>query len=221
MIFPFKLEGNMLSVISYQTITNSPDLFFGQHQLRHREFLERQHYAVKSFDDMEYDQYDNLASKYLVYSDDGKQVLGCSRLTPVYLGSMLQDLFPDLVDDPTIYQRPKTWEGTRFCVDSRLAPAQRLKILRHISVGYLEYALHFGIERIIGLMQTLVLRSVWERNGIHLRRLGPVSPIGDHSKIQAACIDVTSNQYARACERTGVVSPLGLVLPNEVELNAL
>jgi acyl homoserine lactone synthase len=206
----------MLSVISYQTISRNPDLFFGQHQLRHREFLERQRYAVKSFEDMEYDQYDNLASRYLVYSDDGKQVLGCSRLTPVYQGCMLQDLFPEFVDDPTIYTLPQTWEGTRFCVDSRLAPEHRLHILKHISVGYLELALHSGIDRIIGFMQTLVLRSVWERNGIQLRRLGQVLPIGEHSKVQAACIEVSEAQYACACERTGVVSPLGLHHPSEV-----
>lgn len=206
----------MLSVISYKSISTSADLFFGQHRLRHQEFIERQRYSVKVFDGMEFDEYDTLASVYLVYSEDGKCVLGCSRLTPISLGCMLKDHFIDLVDDQTIFQSPNTWEGTRFCIDSRLPADKRLEILRQISVGYLECALHFGIERIIGLMPTLILRSVFERNGIALRRLGKPHAIGDHAKIQAACIDVEGEQYHRACMTTGIESPLGLLRPKEV-----
>jgi acyl homoserine lactone synthase len=207
----------MLSIISYKSISTSADLFFGQHRLRHREFIERQSYSVKVFDGMEFDEYDTLASLYLVYCEDGKTVLGCSRLTPIHLGCMLQDHFSYLVDDPSIYAGVNTWEGTRFCIDSRLPSDKRLHILRQISVGYLECALHFGWERIIGLMPTLILRSVFERNGINLTRLGKPQAIGDHSKIQAACIDVTVDQYRRACLSTGIESPLGLMGAREAE----
>jgi acyl homoserine lactone synthase len=201
----------MLSLISYNSISTSADLFFDQHRLRHQEFIERQSYAVKAFNGMEFDEYDTLASRYLVYSEDGKHVLGCSRLTPTHLGCMLQDHFSHLVDDPSIYTAPNTWEGTRFCIDSRLPGDKRLQILRQISVGYLECALHFGWERIIGLMPTLILRSVFERNGVALTRLGQAQAVGDHAKIQAACIDVTFDQYQRACVSTGIDSPLGLI----------
>jgi len=207
----------MLSIISYKSISTSADLFFGQHRLRHQEFIERQNYAVKVFDGMEFDEYDTLASVYLVYSEDGKRVLGCSRLTPTGLGSMLQDHFSELVDDTAIFSLPDTWEGTRFCVDSTLPADMRLHILRQISVAYLECALHFGMKRIIGLMPTLILRTVFERNGIALRRLGAPHAIGDHARIQAACIDVDKIQYHRACSRTGVESPLGLLRPVEVD----
>lgn len=209
----------MLSLISYKSISTSADLFFGQHKLRHQEFIERQSYSVKVFDGMEFDEYDTLASVYLVYSEDGKRVLGCSRLTPINLGCMLKDHFSDLVDDHQLFSLPNTWEGTRFCVDSQLSADKRLHILKQVSVGYLECALHFGIERIIGLMPTLILRSVFERNGIALRRLGQPNVIGDHAKIQAACIEVDLDQYKRACVKTGVESPLGLLRPEEVGRN--
>ncbi len=209
----------MLSVISYKSIASSADLFFGQHRLRHQQFIERQSYEVKSFDGMEFDEYDSLASIYLVYSEDGKHVLGCSRLTPVDLGSMLKDHFPHLVDDHSIFKRPRTWEGTRFCIDSDLPADKRLHILRHISLGYVEYALFNGIERIIGLMPTLILRSVFERNGIALGRLGAPYAIGDHSRIQAASIEVSIEQYVNACVRTGIESPLGLQRPAEASRN--
>lgn len=200
----------MLKVISYKTISQTPDLFFGQHQLRHQEFISRQGYDVKVTDGLEFDEYDSLVSHYLVYSEDGKTVRGCSRLTPITFGCMLKDHFPSLVDDPSIFARDTVWEGTRFCVDSSLSADRRRAILQAICVGYLEFALYHGIETIIGLMPTLILRSVFERNGIHLNRLGQPQAIGDHSKIQAAAIAVTQEQYARACETTGCVSPLGL-----------
>ncbi|WP_443749491.1 acyl-homoserine-lactone synthase [Asticcacaulis solisilvae] len=205
----------MLSIISYKSISTSADLFFGHHRLRHQEFIERQSYSVKVFDGMEFDEYDTLASLYLVYSEDGKQVQGCSRLTPVHLGCMLQDHFAYLVDDPTIFTAADTWEGTRFCIDSRLPADKRAHILRHISVGYLECALHFGMARIIGLMPTLILRSVFERNGVALDRLGAPHAIGDHAKIQAASIAATFDQYRNACRATGMDSPLGLLSSTE------
>ena len=47
------------------------------------EFIDRQQYDVKTIDGMEFDEYDTLASVYLVYSENGRTVLGCSRLTPI------------------------------------------------------------------------------------------------------------------------------------------
>lgn len=199
----------MLSVISYKEISQVPDLFFGHHKLRHQEFIDRQHYDVRTLDGMEFDEYDTLASAYLVFSEDGKSVLGCSRLTPVDFGCMLQDHFPELVDDHRIFSEPDVWEGTRFCIDSRLPAEKRMAILKTLCVGYLEFALDRGIDRIIGLMPTLILRSVFERNGVELNRLGAAFQIGHHSKIQAAAITVTWDQMQRANQSTGLRNVLG------------
>ena len=200
----------MLKMISYRDISKNADLFFNQFQLRHREFIERQQYDVKTFEGMEFDEYDTLASVYLVYSEDGKNVLGCSRLTPISYGCMLADHFPDLVDDKAIFRSDDVWEGTRFCVDSRLSAEQRLKISHHICAGYVEFGLSRGADRIIGLMPTLILRSVFERAGIDLQRLGPTRKIGAHSKIQAAAISIDEQQLAGVAGKTGLSNVLGL-----------
>lgn len=194
----------MLKLISFKDIGANADLFYGQFQLRHQEFIERQHYDVKSTDGMEFDEYDTLVSAYLVYSEDGKTVLGCSRLTPISYGCMLADHFPSLVDDRAIFAAPDVWEGTRFCVDHRLAPEKRLHILRTICAGYIEFGLARGIDRIIGLMPTIILRSVFERSGIKLERLGAPQQVGDHAKIQAAAISINEGQRARVTEVTGL-----------------
>jgi len=200
----------MLTAISYKEATKYTDLFYGQFRLRYREFVDRQNYEVRSIDAMEFDQFDNLASVYLVYSEDGRTVLGCSRLAPIAYGCMLAELFPQMVDDRSIFQRPRIWEGTRFCVDHRLPAEQRRSVLRHISLGYIAYGLAHGVDRIIGLMPTAILRTVFERNGIRLERLGAAQQIGDHSKIQAASIEINADQLASAEARTGLRDVLGL-----------
>lgn len=198
----------MIKVISYKDISKHSDLFFSQFQLRHREFIDRQGYAVRSFEGMEFDQYDTLASIYIVYSEDGKNVLGCSRLTPVDFGCMLADHFPHLVDDPSIFAADGVWEGTRFCIDRRLAPNVRRFICAQMAAAYVEFGLAQGISRIIGLMPTLILRSVFERNGIWLDRLGEPFSVGEHSRIQAASIRILPEQRDRIFEQTGIINVL-------------
>ncbi|HTM81891.1 acyl-homoserine-lactone synthase [Asticcacaulis sp.] len=199
----------MLNITSFKDITQNADLFYGQFQLRHREFMERQHYDVRAINGMEFDEYDTLATVYLVYSTDGKTVLGLSRLTPVGYGCMLQDHFPDLVGDKSIFQDERVWEGTRFCIDSRLPAEERRHICHVICRGYVEYGLAVGASQIIGMMQTYILRSVFERSGVSLKRLGDIQQIGDHNRVQAASIEVASWQLDRITEVTG----MGTVLP--------
>jgi len=186
----------MLKVISFKDIAANADLFYSQFRLRHREFIERQHYDVKTIDGMEFDEYDTLASVYLVYTEDNKTVLGCSRLTPIEYGSMLADHFPELVDDCAIFQAPNIWEGTRFCIDRRLRADQRRQICVTLCAGYIEFGLQRGVDQIIGLMPTIILRTVFERSGIVLERLGSVRPIGELARIQAASIHITPEQAA-------------------------
>jgi acyl homoserine lactone synthase len=194
----------MLKLISFKDITKNGDLYYGQYRLRYREFIDRQQYDVRTLDGHEFDEYDHLAAKYIVYSEDNKTVLGCSRLTPLEYGCMLADHFPDLVDDKSVFQAPRVWEGTRFCVDSRLPPEKRLHVLRCIVAGYIEFGLHNGLDRIIGLMQTGILRSVWERSGVTLERLGPVMKVGAHTRVQAAAIPIHRTQWENMVAMTGV-----------------
>jgi acyl homoserine lactone synthase len=194
----------MLQLLSFTTISKQGDLFISQFQLRQREFIERQNYDVHSVDGMEFDKYDTLASKYLVYTLDGKTVLGASRLTPIGFGCMLQDHFDEFVDDKTIFSTPDVWEGTRFCIDSRLPPEQRRLICQTLVCGYLEFGIHRGVDRIIGLMPTMILRTVFERNGIALERLGAARSFGDSVKLQAASIAVSQTQLDRTRLRTGL-----------------
>ncbi|MFT4089490.1 MAG: acyl-homoserine-lactone synthase [Asticcacaulis sp.] len=202
----------MITVISHQNITRHAELYLSQFRLRHQEFIERQSYNVNTLHGMEFDEYDTLASVYLVYSEDGKEALGCSRLTPTDKGCMLADHWPELVTDKSLFDAPDIWEGTRFCINSHLPAAQRQTICRQISLAYIEFGLMNGVSKIIGLMPTLILRSVFERSGISLDRLGPSQAIGAHAKIQAAAIRISGQQLEQARSKTGLSS---LTRPDE------
>ena len=195
----------MIEVLTYKDIQTSYPLFIGQFRLRHREFVERQNYQVHSLDDLEFDTYDTMASVYIVYSEDGRTVLGSSRLTPIQYGCMLADHFGEMVDDKSIFSSENNiWEGTRFCIDRTLPPEKRAGICRQLVAAYLQFGLLKEVDRIIGLMPTIILRSVFERSGVVLDRLGAARPIGDHAKVQAASIAVTTDQLARVQQASGM-----------------
>ena len=198
----------MIKAISHLNLSDYGSLYLGQFKLRYQEFIERQGYDVKTLHKMEFDAYDTLASVYLVYTENGRDVLGVSRLTPTDKGCMLADHWPDLVDDKALLEAPDIWEGTRFCIDRHLPADQRLSILRQLSLSYIEFGLANSISRIIGLMPTLILRSVFERSGVTLERLGPVRQIGQHARIQAASITIDSRQLHQVQRRTGLTDVL-------------
>lgn len=208
----------MLKILSYKTISKTADLFFSQFQLRNREYLERQRYDVKYYEGMEFDEYDNLSTQYIVYTDDDKTVLGLSRFTPIETGCMLREHFPEFVDDHSIFEKPNIWEGTRCTIDSRLPPDIRRKIGIELACGYVEFGLHVQADQIIGMMPTLILKSVFERNGISLDRLGQAQPVGAHRKIQAASINVSTKHLENVERLHGVSNVLGLNLHLQKEI---
>ena len=199
----------MIYIVTQRDLGPRPGLFIAQHKLRHREFIARQAYAVKEIAGLEFDQYDHLASIYLIYSEDGKTALGVSRLSPVSYGCMLQDIFPEMVDDQRLFSLPGVWEATRFCVDSRLGPEKRRKIIQHLACAYIEFALEHRIDCIIGLMHTLLLKTVFERNGVVMNRLGDVREIGHHTRVQAAAIPIHKEQLRTVYQHTGLMDVLG------------
>lgn len=200
----------MIKLITYDNLEQNGRLFSEHFKLRHQEFIERQDYEVRSYYGREYDEYDTPAASYVVYveNEDGP-VLGASRLTPTPHGCMLNDYFPELVDNKSLLNSPQIWEGTRFCIDSNLPGAMRRQICYELALSYVEFGYINNLKMIIGLMPTLILRSVFERSGIFLDRLGKIDEIGQHSKIQAAGIPINLDQLISVKNKTGYFNVLG------------
>ena len=197
----------MISCISCSNVHEFGRAYHSQFRLRYEEFIERQDYEVPVYDEMEFDQYDTPASRYLVYHTDDGKALGATRLTPTSLSCMLKDLWPHLVVDKSLLRSDEVWEGTRYCVHKSVAPALRQRIVNELACAYLEFGLNRGLAKIIGLMPTYIYRSVFERPGIEMEYLGPVEAIGRH-KCRAVAIPVTAQQLANVRRKTGITQPV-------------
>lgn len=192
----------MLSLVTYENLDRFGKIFQGQFKLRHEGFLQRQDYNVRQYRAMEYDQYDTPASSYLIYHKQDA-VLGVNRLTPTTHSCMLKDLSPELVDDKSLLDDPLVWEGTRYCISKDVAPDQRKKIIHEMAVAYLEFGLSMGLKKIIGMMPTYIIRSVFEKPGIKMESLGKTAMIGRH-KVKAVAIPVEQKQLENVRKTTGV-----------------
>ena len=205
----------MLSLVTYENLDRFGKIFHGQFRLRHEGFLQRQDYNVKQYKGMEYDQYDTPATAYLIYHEEDA-VLGVNRLTPTTQCCMLKDLSPDLVDDKSLLEDPLVWEGTRYCISKEVEPDKRKQIIHEMAVAYLEFGLSMGLKKIIGMMPTYIIRSVFERPGIEMEPLGKIALIEGH-KVKAVAIPVEQKQLENVRSRTGVDYPVLADLYKEKE----
>ncbi len=184
----------MIFFIDYQNMHLHGSLLLSQHQLRYKSFVERQNYDVFNYKELEYDQYDTPSAKYIVYKSAKDHAIGVCRLTPVSHRSMLQDLFPEMVDDHNIFLEKDIWEGTRFCVEKNLPPEVREKVIRDLVNAYFVFSFKNKISSIIGIMPSYILRQVFKKNGCAYRYLGKPKLI-DGQRIQAAILNITQENY--------------------------
>ena len=205
----------MLSLVSYENLDRYGGIFAGQFRLRHEGFLQRQDYQVRDYNGMEYDQYDTPATSYLIYHE-GDQVLGVNRLNPTTHGCMLRDLAPGLVDDESLLDDPLIWESTRYCISKDVGAGLRKKIIHEMALAYLEFGLSMGLKKIIGMMPTYIVRSVFERPGIEMESLGKTSLMGRH-RIRAVAIPVDRRQLENVKKKTGIDGPVLHALWKETE----
>jgi len=64
-----------------------------------------------------------------------------------------------------------------------------------------------GLSKIIGMMPTYIYRSVFEKPGIAMEYLGPVTEIGGH-RIRAVAIPVDHAQLRNVRAKTGIEEPV-------------
>jgi len=181
---------------------------YEQHRLRHDCIVTRQAWKVPAVDGMEYDQYDNPATRYLVWRDRSGRARGASRMYPTNRPYMLQEVFPHLVENGPLPSRPDIWEGSRFCIDSTLAPEKRKRIAQELVLSYLEFALDHGITEIVGVMCPAYCRSLFIRHGWKIDWLGQVNRSTEGFKIVAGSLPVSRAILRKVREMTGIYEPV-------------
>ena len=131
------------------------------HRLRHRVFVERLRWRVRSFAGLEIDAFDMLEATYLLA---GRQpLLGSWRILPTTGPYMLKDVFAELLEGQPAPRDPAVWEMSRFAVDHAPQEDKALSALSAVTgelfCGLVEYALSQGV------------REVWTVYDVRIARL--------------------------------------------------
>lgn len=181
---------------------------YEHHRLRYRSIIERQGWNVPTVRDMEYDQYDNPAAYYLVWRDAAGVARGTSRLYPTDRPYMLQEVFAGLVTRAPLPASPSVWEGSRFCVDASLPPAERKRIIQELVVGYLEFAQAFGVREIVGVMYPIYWRNIFVQAGWDVTWIGEPQKSEEGHTIVAGSLPIAQSTLATVRHRTGFNAPV-------------
>jgi acyl homoserine lactone synthase len=192
----------MLYAINIENAHEYGSVLAQLHRLRYRQFRERQSYDVPVYKDMEYDQYDTIATVHLVWLDNHGIVRGCSRLNPTDRPYMLRDIWPFMVKED-LPESPRVWEGSRICIEKDLSGELRERIKWEIVLGYLEFGLKNGIEKYIGVMQNFIWRRVFMQSGWGAEFLGEEQII-DGIKTRAGQVIVSSEALERVRQSTDI-----------------
>ena len=116
-------------MIEFVTVENmnqfSENAMAAQHRLRYRSIIERQEWDVPNYREMEFDQYDNPAAKYLVYRDENHIARGVSRFYPTTLPYMLEQLFSHFVTNRTSRKVPASGKARAFASTRHCRPDEK------------------------------------------------------------------------------------------------
>lgn len=196
----------MIYAVNTENLDDFGDVLPKLFRLRYKEFRERQSYDVPVYKDMEFDQFDNVPTVYLVSLDNDRNLEGCVRLNPTSRPYMLEQIWPELLQN----QIPKSneiWEGTRFCINRNLDVNRRTRIKYELVLAHQEFGLANGIHKFIGLMPTFIWQRVFTASGWPALFLGPEVMI-DGIRTRAAEGYVSEDVHNNIKKITGIYEPV-------------
>ena len=153
-------------------------LVHDMHRLRARIFRGRLAWNVRCTSGLEIDSFDELKPTYILCIDRSDAVIGCARLLPATSGTMLERVFPQLLESAHLRVHARMIESSRFCVDTEAAGRQQQSGLHTATLamfaGIVEWSILNGYSEILTATDVR-LERILRRAGWPLKRLG--SPI--------------------------------------------
>lgn len=180
------------------------DALAQSYQVRHRTFIEKQHWDVPTCHGMEYDTYDTPAAVYLLARNAFGRVLGLTRLIPTLRPYMLSEIWPTMLGKKANSFAPDIWEATRFAVDPTLNPEKRKGVALAVTQACLEFGLANDIKSYLVLSPLAVLRRVIGEGGVgcDYTPLGPTEIFGK-TRVVAAEVLVNEKTLSQSREKYG------------------
>ena len=177
-----------------------------QHKLRYREVIGKEKWTnVYVCGDMEFDQYDNLATEYYVARNKNGQVVGVTRSYPTTIPYMLSESFKYLFSGQ-LPSSPVILEASRLVLDRTLLNKEERKpVVEELIVAYMERGRQRGIDAYIGFMLPKIWESTFIRSGWDVQWLGPEVPLPQSNDIvRAGLMPVNEEMEEKVRMTTGL-----------------
>ena len=104
-------------------------------KFRYQGFVVEEKYDLPTYDDAEFDQYDNPFARYIAILNKEGEIVACSRLNRTDKPYMAKDCFSHLIKAKHFPQSSAIYEWTRQYVSSGLEMVERMKMVRIISAA--------------------------------------------------------------------------------------
>ena len=154
---------------NYKYLSKIMDFYFNQ---RHKVFVERLKWSVKSENFREIDEYDTNSTEYLIYIHPIYGVCGGVRLNPTMKPYMLSNTFSYLFEDNTLIPRKKEiWESSRFFLNM---PPDNEQLIKHATKELFLAMLEFGLKKKLSFIITVTdlrIERILKHSGWFLNRL--------------------------------------------------
>lgn len=183
------------------------DILRSTHALRYKAFIQRMAYDVPVWKGMEYDQYDNLSTVYLVWRDRHDVVRGTCRLAPTDRPYMIKDIWPQIVTKIDLPHSPFIWEASRLCVDNTLPADTRREIISELVCAYQQICLLNGIKFMVGVMPPNVWRHVFGKSGWDIEFIGPETKLDTGEEIVVGKMHISEAILTNILKTTGLEAP--------------
>lgn len=156
------------------------------HRLRARIFRGRLAWTVRCTSGLEIDGFDKLGPTYVLCIDRTDAVIGCARLLPATGGTMLEKVFPQLLEMDHLATHHRMIESSRFCVDTNAAAEREQAGLHSATLamfaGIIEWSILNGYREIVTATDVR-LERILRRAGWPLSRLGTPAQINETKSV--------------------------------------
>ena len=103
-------------------------------KFRYQGFVVEEKYDIPTYNDTEFDQYDNPFAKYITIMKDD-EIVACSRINRTDIPYMAKDCWSHTIPNKFLPNDAKFYEWTRQYVSSKLEKIERMKMSRIISAA--------------------------------------------------------------------------------------
>lgn len=156
------------------------------HRLRARIFRGRLAWNVRCTSGLEIDEFDKRKPFYILCLDPTGTLIGCARLLPASSGTMLEEVFPQLLETGRLSTHHRMIESSRFCVDTNVVADREQGGLHPATLamfaGIVEWSILNGYREIVTATDVR-LERILRRAGWPLSRVGLPSVINETRSI--------------------------------------